>query len=1445
MISDLDKIAKPSTELYNEIRELLDVIPLLHWMVSKERPYAKDLDRDNQGKIIVDITKPHILEDVDYFRKAAITFKKTGKYTNYYPSRSPSSPYKKFWDEEIRRCKEGLVRKSDGEWITGYHYFYLNYSPILKTEIVGIRNEDGTVRAERVAGFPDFWDGDYLFYHYVDQAEKAGKYGTVLKARGKGYSFKAASMLARNYFLFKDSRSFALASDTEYLTTDGVLNKTWDIFSFVINNVGFAKKLTLIDQLMHKKAGYKKQGNAGEYGFKSEIIGVTLKNDPDKARGKRGKLIVWEEAGCHIKGTKIIMADGFLKNVEDIIIGDKLLGPDSESRTVLETHKGCDDMYRVTPKNGIEQVVNSRHKIHVKHLKQYKGSNPNYKTITPIEYIDEIKKYPKRKSNYSLVRPGIVHFNKKEVSIPPYLLGLWLGDGDSDRTRIGNTDIEVINYLQKYAEEINVECQITDIKGTDCKRIYLKSSKLRQQLKELNVLNNKHIPDGYIYTDEQSRLELLAGLIDSDGSYSHRKKAMQITQHGNRKQIIDKITFIARSLGMKVSRDRRISRPRFYKGKLIRGGQIQYRVTILYGHSRIPCLIERKKSEDRKGFLKDSLSTRFDVSYYGVSDYYGFTLNKDHLFLTEDFTITHNSFPYILKSWRLAQRSLEEGSRVFGFMLAFGCVCKGTKVYKADGTSCNIENLNQSDGILGYTSEGISLEHIEGFKAPFKKKCVKLVTNTGRTIECSTDHPILWSTQHLHSSKRLRDGNSKTLDKRDLKKKVLFKPAGDIKVGEQLAVIDTVPITGTKEMWNPRLIGLLIGDGSYGKNKTPVLSNADADINKYVESNFDTVVEKSYTTKDGRLYKELRIRGITCELRNLGIYTQTKCNKTLPTNIDSFNIASIREMLGGFFDADGYVYVTTTGTVKIILTSACKNLMLETMVLLNRFGIHGIVSYVKPNLKNPKDKSGYYRLTISDVDSVITFNKNIKFKVTEKQRRLDLVFHSSSVSRRSSHLKRLRVERVLSVKDIGSQDVYNLQTAGSHTYIANGIVTHNTGGEEGVDFIGLESLFYSSKAYQVYHVNNCWDKNAENGVCAFFVPDYMDIADCYDKNGNSDVVKALVQIIERRLEVKYNSSDATDFAQVKAEGPITPQEAVMRTEGTIFPSADIKEYLTSIEPTREHFVGQHYVGKLNWSPSGHVEFKPNFTDIPIRDWPFKGKDRTGAIELFELAKCNSGEIKPPWGRYIGGCDPVDDDEGTSLFNVWIMDLFTDSIVAEYTGRMPKADSNYEIALKLAIYYNAEINYENKLKGMFSYFERMNALSYLADTPEVLKDMEYIKQKYATGNKSKGTPPTPAINSWGRRMQADWMMTKNIFDPNDKLNLHRIRSIGYLKECAQWNPDGNFDRVSGGIMLFILRASKIKYVELNKENAKNKDKMAYSSDPFFQDNPYTTSFDMYQ
>lgn len=237
------------------------------------------------------------LHNTDKFRQAAIFFEKHGCYTL---APVGTTDYNKYWEQETDRCKNGYTAP-DGEGITGYNYFYLNYSPIFKlveTEYTD-RNGDLRKRRERILQFPSFWDYDYYYFCAIEEAEQQGKHMAVLKSRQRGYSFKGASMLVRNYMLIPGSKNFAVASEQKFLIGDGLLTKAWQIMDFLDQHTAWAKQ-RLVSTRMERVSGYKvtdEFGKQTERGYLSSIVGITLKNDPERIRGTRGKLVLWEEGG--------------------------------------------------------------------------------------------------------------------------------------------------------------------------------------------------------------------------------------------------------------------------------------------------------------------------------------------------------------------------------------------------------------------------------------------------------------------------------------------------------------------------------------------------------------------------------------------------------------------------------------------------------------------------------------------------------------------------------------------------------------------------------------------------------------------------------------------------------------------------------------------------------------------------------------------------------------------------------------------------------------------------------------------------------------------------------------------------------------------------------------------------------------------------------------------
>lgn len=388
-----------------------------------------------------------------------------------------------------------------------------------------------------------------------------------------------------------------------------------------------------------------------------------------------------------------------------------------------------------------------------------------------------------------------------------------------------------------------------------------------------------------------------------------------------------------------------------------------------------------------------------------------------------------------------------------------------------------------------------------------------------------------------------------------------------------------------------------------------------------------------------------------------------------------------------------------------------------------------------------------------------------------------------------------------------------------------------TGGTATAAFTGLRELFYKPKGYKVYALPNVFDKNAKKGsICGFFHAGYLNRVGCMDKNGNSDIIAALISIIEERIDLKYNSDDPSALTQSIAEMALTPQEAIMRVGGSIFNTVDIKNYLEDCRINQNTFVENHLVGDLVIDHNGAIEFINNFDKIPIRKYKADPHNQEGAVEIFSLPEIDTETKRPYSGRYIAGIDPIDNDyiKNGSLGSIFVFDLWNDEIVAEYTGRPQLAEDFYEICRRMIIFYNGVGNYESNIKGLFGYFSNKNQLHLLADTPNYLKDVDSKNQRY-TGTSAKGTRSNAYNIDDGLRKQKSWMSTKlNKIRTNDLgdeeeyeiSRLREIRSLGYLEELYEYSPDGNFDRVMAMNMVMFLREELSRFTEINKDKTED-------------------------
>ncbi len=344
---------------------------------------------------------------------------------------------------------------------------------------------------------------------------------------------------------------------------------------------------------------------------------------------------------CLGKGTKVLMYDGSLKNVENIKENELLMGDDSSARKVLSIARGKEKMYWIHQNKAISYRVNESHILSLKRSR----NEGNYKQgdVLNISVKDYLEKSEKFKSNYKGYKVEI-EFQSKELPLEPYYLGLWLGDEHSYSQRITNIDSEIIEYLNEYAnklqsELVNYEQENRTNNYSIINRNRFSSEEfttcIQTELRTLGVLQNKHIPNNFLINSKENRLQLLAGIIDADGYYTSEFNCFEIVQKNE--ELLNQIKFLCDTLGFRTSvRKKKTSiKSTGYKGTA-------FRLRIFGNLNDIPTKVERKKAREWKSKV-DWKVTGIIIEYDKVDDYYGFEIDGNRLFLLEDCTVTHNT----------------------------------------------------------------------------------------------------------------------------------------------------------------------------------------------------------------------------------------------------------------------------------------------------------------------------------------------------------------------------------------------------------------------------------------------------------------------------------------------------------------------------------------------------------------------------------------------------------------------------------------------------------------------------------------------------------------------------------------------------------------------------------------------------------------------------------
>jgi tRNA A37 threonylcarbamoyladenosine biosynthesis protein TsaE len=360
-----------------------------------------------------------------------------------------------------------------------------------------------------------------------------------------------------------------------------------------------------------------------------ELLGYIL-----DAQDKYNLKVIFIGDPCFKKGTKVLMYDGSIKNIENIEIGDSVMGKDSNPRIVLKKCSGISEFYKISQKCGASYNVTPNHKIAFKRRiigkenERYKsyGDNP---LIIASEAYKMSEKFHEVFGGYI---SGLVQFKRKDVFIDPYYLGFWLGDGDSTTTRVSTPDLEIIDFCTEYSNKLSLFCNYKWYANKNYFRISIGRSKkggsaknpLLEKFREYGLINNKRIPNEYLINSEHIRLNLLAGLIDSDGSYD--EKGTRYSFSNKNEILFNNVKTLATQLGFRCN-------DRVFKN--------DNKTLYIYGDiCRIPCKIKRKIAV--RSAIKKTNTTKLSISKEGFGEYFGIEVDNDNLFLLEDCTVVSN-----------------------------------------------------------------------------------------------------------------------------------------------------------------------------------------------------------------------------------------------------------------------------------------------------------------------------------------------------------------------------------------------------------------------------------------------------------------------------------------------------------------------------------------------------------------------------------------------------------------------------------------------------------------------------------------------------------------------------------------------------------------------------------------------------------------------------------
>ena len=623
--------------------------------------------------------------------------KELAKIQSIFQWNEKPSVFKDRWvdyiEDEFDAREKGFWFANNGEptYITGSHYMYLQWSSI-------------------DVGYPDYREANRIYWIFWEACKADERsFGMIyLKIRRSGFSFMTSSECVNIGTLARDSRIGILSktgADAKKMFTDKVvpINVRLPFFFRPIMDGMDKPKTELAFRVPASKITKKNMYESDDTEVEGLDTSIDWKNTDDNSYDGE-KLLFLAHDECYAPDTLILTEDFKFKPIKDINVGDRVFVEGGKIKTVMKKVSGVTDRYLVKQPYGQDYIVTKNHRlVFNRYMFNPRNNSKRHEEVimTPEEYL--------AKSGY--VKQHLTRVTSKGIEmedsfdgIPPYLLGLWLGDGRKQALTIlvnKEEEPEILEYLGMIAKMRNIPFEL---KRSDCPKIVEFAFKgINSELRKIGVYNNKHIPDSYMKSSIDSRLQLLAGLIESDG-YSDKKKNV-ISIGMSKEGLIEQIRFLALSCGISCSN---VSH---YKSNY---DTDVYKISLSGDLSRIPLITEKKSFVN---YTPSSTGRRNKVSveYLDKGDFVGIQVDADNdderKLILSDFTISMNSAKWlkpnnIKDNWRVTKTCLRLGSRIIGKCMmgsTSNALSKGGQNYKDIYLDSDVLHRNDN----GQTKSGL------------------------------------------------------------------------------------------------------------------------------------------------------------------------------------------------------------------------------------------------------------------------------------------------------------------------------------------------------------------------------------------------------------------------------------------------------------------------------------------------------------------------------------------------------------------------------------------------------------------------------------------------------------------------------------------------------------------------------------------------------------------